>query len=178
MTATFILSNPVKLTVSKVKQVSGDGTVVSSPGGISCGSTCSAFYATGVQITLTASANAGSTFASWSGCTSSSDTTCTVTMDRAKVVKATFIGPQTLTVKNTSVNKGSGAVISDLGDINCASGSAGVCRTLLPYDTSVTLTAIPDDGSSVAGWSISGCTGTTCTVTMIKAQTVTVKFKK
>ncbi len=262
VTATFVIANPVKLTVTRVRQNNGDGTVTSSPDGIVCGSTCSTFYATGTQVTLTASAGAGSIFASWSGCASFPGTTCTIIMDRAKVVKATFIGPQilnvkntsvskgsgtvtsypggincssgsckgsftyntevtlfanpgadsvftgwsgcvsfsdtsctvtmsatktvkatftgpqTLTVKNTSVSKGSGIVTSDVGDINCSSGSTGSCRTSLPYNTGVTLTAVPDDGSSVAGWSVSGCTGTACTVAMTKARSVTVKFKR
>ena len=42
VTATFVIANPMKLAVAKVKQNGGDGAVVSSPDGINCGSICSA----------------------------------------------------------------------------------------------------------------------------------------
>ena len=41
----------------------GSGTVTSSSGGISCGTTCGATYASGAAVTLPAAAAAGSTFA-------------------------------------------------------------------------------------------------------------------
>jgi hypothetical protein len=76
------------LTVGKAG--SGSGTVTSSAGGISCGSACTASYASGTTVTLTAAAASGSTFASWSGCTSSSGASCTVSMTQARAVTATF----------------------------------------------------------------------------------------
>ena len=67
----------------------GTGTVFSSPGGISCGSACSASYASGTSVTLTASPSSGSTFGGWSGaCTGTG--TCTVSMSAARSVAATF----------------------------------------------------------------------------------------
>ena len=56
---------PFTLTV--VKAGTGSGTVTSSPAGITCGSTCSALFASGTSVTLTATADSGSTFAGWSG---------------------------------------------------------------------------------------------------------------
>ena len=65
--------------------------------GISCGSDCSESYAAGASVTLTAwIAGWGSTaqyyrFSRWAGaptCTTAS--TCTVTMDQARSVTATF----------------------------------------------------------------------------------------
>lgn len=44
---------------------SGRGTVTSSPMGISCGSVCSASFAYGTSVTLTATADSGSVFAAW-----------------------------------------------------------------------------------------------------------------
>ncbi len=68
---------------------SGTGTVSSSPAGISCGSDCSESYASGTNVTLTASPAAGSTFAGWSGaCTGTGS--CAVTMSAARSVTATF----------------------------------------------------------------------------------------
>jgi len=68
----------------------GSGTVISSPAGINCGTTCSANFTTGTLVTLTATANNTSAFVGWSGgCTGTG--TCSVTLDAAKSVTATFV---------------------------------------------------------------------------------------
>jgi hypothetical protein len=68
---------------------------------------------------------------------------------------------------------GSGTVTSADGNINC--GTA--CSFNYPSGTQVTLTATPATGSTFAGWSGGGCTGTgTCQVTMSAAQSVTATF--
>jgi len=75
------------LTVSKTG--AGSGTVTSNPAGISCGATCSAAFAIGTMVTLTAAPAAGSTFSGWSGsCTGTG--ACTVTMSAARAVTANF----------------------------------------------------------------------------------------
>lgn len=63
--------------------------MTSSPAAITCGSTCSASLGASTTVTLTASAAAGSSFTGWSGPCSGTGT-CTVTMDVAKSVTATF----------------------------------------------------------------------------------------
>jgi len=68
----------------------GTGTVASSPAGINCGTDCSESYPQNTIITLTASRATGSSFAGWSGACSGTES-CTVTMDAAKSVTATFI---------------------------------------------------------------------------------------
>jgi hypothetical protein len=68
----------------------GTGTVTSSPAGINCGSTCSASFAQGAVVTLTASPAAGSSFAGWSGGGCSGTGTCMVTVSQATSVTATF----------------------------------------------------------------------------------------
>ncbi len=77
---------------------SGDGTITSDVGGITCGfngSTCSASYIPGQNVTLTATPEPGSTFTGWSGnCTGTGP--CVLTMDAAKNVEATFISATTL----------------------------------------------------------------------------------
>lgn len=88
VTATFVpKSQAVALNV--LKAGTGTGTVTSSPAGINCGSTCTANFAAGTQVTLMAQASAGSTFVGWSGeCSGTSS--CTVTVDAAKSVTASF----------------------------------------------------------------------------------------
>lgn len=68
----------------------GSGSVSSSPAGINCGTDCSADYLENTVVTLTAARTAGSTFAGWGGACSGSDS-CTLAMDAAKSVTATFI---------------------------------------------------------------------------------------
>ena len=69
------------LTVNKAG--SGSGTVTGS--GISCGTTCSATYASGTLVTLTAAAASGSTFSGWSGACGGT-ATCAVTMSAAQAI--------------------------------------------------------------------------------------------
>ena len=59
-------------------------------------------YESGAQVTLTAPALVGSnTFRAWSGCTSTSGTTCRVGMDRARTVRVNYRDPSiTPTVRN------------------------------------------------------------------------------
>jgi uncharacterized repeat protein (TIGR02543 family) len=71
------------------KSGAGSGVVGSNPAGINCGGDCSEAYRHGTVVTLTATADTGSTFAGWSGaCTGSG--ACSVTMDGNKSVTATF----------------------------------------------------------------------------------------
>jgi List-Bact-rpt repeat protein len=65
--------------VTVALQGTGTGTVTSSPGGINCPTgACGAQFNVGDTIVLTATPNAGSTFGSWTGCTSANGNTCSV----------------------------------------------------------------------------------------------------
>jgi hypothetical protein len=83
----------VALDVSKTHGLLGasNGTVTSSPAGINCGGTCSAFYNMGATITLIATPDLLSLFGGWDGCDSVSGTSCTVTMSNARGVVAHFL---------------------------------------------------------------------------------------
>ena len=63
VTATF---NYIEV-VDVNKTGEGQGTVVSSPGGINCGGTCSAPYTGNTRVTLVARALPGSVFVGWNG---------------------------------------------------------------------------------------------------------------
>jgi PASTA domain/Divergent InlB B-repeat domain len=67
----------------------GVGTVTSSPAGIDCGSTCSHSFDAGTAVALTASPEAGSTFAGWSGVCSGTGA-CQLPMTADSAVTATF----------------------------------------------------------------------------------------
>ena len=75
------------LTVS----LSGNGTVTSSPGGITCPSgACTANFATDTSVTLTATPDSGASFSQWSGACSGSSSSCIVPITFARNVAATF----------------------------------------------------------------------------------------
>jgi Divergent InlB B-repeat domain/FG-GAP repeat len=76
------------LTVGKAG--TGSGTVTSSPKGISCTPKCSAPYAVGTHVTLSAKPAAGSLFSGWSGDGCSGKGSCTVTLSSDRSVTAKF----------------------------------------------------------------------------------------
>src|SRR5215469_2914893 len=105
--------NPVlQLTVVDTGQ--GSGAVTSDPAGIACGSTCNVDFPSGTQVSLAATPASGSVFGSWSGsCTGSNPHGCTVILNSAQSVTATFnlvsdfaINPAAV---NLSVKRGSAA---------------------------------------------------------------------
>ena len=164
-------SSPNTLTVTK----SGSGAVTSTPAGISCGATCSATYASGTIVTLTATALSGSTFSGWGGDCTGTSSTCTVTMDKGKVVTATFTAAvtSTLTIAKLLTNNANGTVISTPAGISCGN----TCKYGFSPGDTVTLNATPNASSGFTGWSGGGCSGAdTCVVTMNSNTTVTAAF--
>ena len=85
----------ISLTV--VKSGTGSGTVISSPDGINCGSTCSASFTAGQAVVLTAAAASGSTFVGWSGSCSGTSAATTVTLSASASCGAAFTATTTVT---------------------------------------------------------------------------------
>ena len=83
---------PGPSTLSVALRGSGTGTVISSPAGINCGSSCALQFAHGTSVTLTAAPAAGSVFTGWGdGCAAAAQTAqCTVTVNSDTAVSATF----------------------------------------------------------------------------------------
>jgi len=168
VTATF---NVQRFTLSVSEAGTGSGSVTSSDGAIGCPGTCAATYNSGTTVTLTAAPDSGSTFASWSGCSAVSGSTCTVTMSAARSVTATF-NVQRFTLSVSVAGIGSGSVTSSDGAIGCP----GTCSATYDSGSSVTLTANANLGSLFSGWS-GACSGLgSCTVTMNAARSVTATF--
>jgi hypothetical protein len=167
VTATFVLEDR---TLTATKDGTGGGTVSSSPSGVDCGVDCTEDYDHGTEVTLTATGDATSIFAGWSGGGCSGTGTCVVTMDADKTVTATFTR-LTLSLTKSSM----GTVTSSPAGINCASSCTSQSADFGP-NASVTLTAsgrTPLIGSYTWGGDCSG-SETTCVVTMSQARSVTI----
>ncbi len=103
---------PHTLTVA----ISGDGSVASSPPGISCPSACSADFAT--DVSLTATGSTGSHFVNWTGSVTSTSNPVSVTMSTAKSVTANFaIDQHTVTF---NANGGGGSMSPQTRNYNSA----------------------------------------------------------
>jgi hypothetical protein len=173
VTATFMFGTDL-LTVSKTGE--GSGSVTSDPAGIDCGGSCMALFDTGTVVTLTASADVGSIFAGWGGAGCSGTDDCVFMTSGTQAVTATFAIDQPLLTVSIE-GGGSGEVNSLPVGIACTT-AGGDCSELLPYGTIVTLTASADLGSTFAGWSGAGCSGSgDCVVALLSAETVTATFE-
>jgi DNA-binding beta-propeller fold protein YncE len=162
-----------KFNLKVAKAGSGSGTVTGGSGGapstIDCGATCEHQYTEGEEVTLHATPSSGSTFAGWSGGGCSGAGGCTVTIDAAHEVTATFNLEPTPEFKLTIVKAGTGS-----GSVTC---NATACAATYPKGEEVTLAATAASGSTFAGWSGGGCSGTAgCKVTIEKDTTVTATF--
>ena len=131
-------------------------------------------YNAGSAVTLSVAADSGSySFVSWGGCTSSSGTSCSVTMNGAATVTATYnetqvlsisVSPNTATIGTqqqfTATVSGTGSYSKSVNWSVAAPGSslspgsigsAGLYNTPYPAPATVTVTATSVAESSVSG---------------------------
>lgn len=169
-TATFV---PMRtLRIDAWNGGSGSGRVT-GPGGIDCTRVCDTALPDGTTLTLTATADQDSRFAGWSGltCAAGPPGSCTFTLRADTSFFAVFTVVHTLTVAKTG--PGAGTVAASTGGIACGA----TCSAVYDQGTSVTLTATPAAGSTFAGWSGGGCSGTgACTTAVNRSGTVTADF--
>lgn len=164
----------------------GDGTVVSSPAGITCTiagnattGKCTATFPVGTAVTLTATPANGHTLRNWGAdCAQFSSNNCAlVVTNGSRTASIAFNGPVALSVALGGT--GGGQVTG--GPITCllANGATtGVCSANVSVGTPVALTATPDGTSDFTGWS-GACVGTgACNVTLAQATSVTATFKR
>ncbi len=171
----------------RVYRTGSPGVVQSDPFAIYCGSICvydEAKFDAGSTVKLIASSNPGYAFTGWSGDCEGTSPTCTLTVDSAKIVTATFgvaaddgttVPSSTYLLTTKKSGEGTGAITSSDRKIKC--GTA--CTSNYNKQDSVTLTATADPGSTFSGWS-GACSGTknTCTLTFDSANTVIAEFSK
>jgi hypothetical protein len=83
-------TSPVQFSLWVYREGTGNGTVVSAPSGVNCGTTCAQSFDTGTTVTLTATPSSSAAFTGWSGaCTGLGQ--CTVAMTANTAVTATFV---------------------------------------------------------------------------------------
>ena len=121
VTAWFNIT-PVKFPLTITKTGSGSGTVECNTG--SGTGACAAEYPAGTEVTLIATAAAGSTFAGWSGACSGTGS-CEVTISAAKSVTATFTKSQP--PKGKLKVPASATVSGGKALLNLSCSDAGVC---------------------------------------------------
>jgi uncharacterized repeat protein (TIGR01451 family)/uncharacterized repeat protein (TIGR02543 family) len=143
--------NPIQHTLTVTPAGTGVGTVTSDVGGINCGTTCSDSFASGTVVTLTATADPGSTFTGWGGDCSGTVSPTSVTITSDKTCTATFdlVPPASFTLTITSAGSGNGTVTSSPAGIDCGAD----CTEDYTDGTGVTLTPTADAGSTFTGWS-------------------------
>ncbi len=172
LTATFTkITHTLTATVTGPGSVSAGASPAPVSGAISAckeaAGSCTATYNEADTVTLTATPGAHQQIA-WGGCDSHTATTCTVAVGANTTITET----ETTILHTLTVNKaGSGS-----GTVTC---NGTTCASTYPEGTEVTLAATAASGSSFAGWSGGGCSGTgSCKVTLNADTTVTATFDK
>jgi hypothetical protein len=132
------------LRVSKV----GEGVVAGANGRLRCGTHCSAPFAPGARITLTATPARFFAFQRWTGGCIGTAPKCVVFLDRAASIRAVFARK---TARVALAVSGPGNVVSEASGPSCGS-LASDCTKVLPQGVAVTLTPSPEDEASFGQW--------------------------
>jgi hypothetical protein len=173
------------LTVNSSNPASGVAITVSPSDNSSLGSGSTSFtrtYNAGSTVTLTAPQTAGGeNFSSWTGCTSASTVTCTVSLSANTTVTANYATPPpttyTLTVNSSNPASGVAITVSPSDNSSLGNGSTSFSRTYNAGSTVTLIAPATAGGNNFASWS--GCTSAstvTCTVNMSASTLVTASY--
>lgn len=157
----------------------GSGTVTSEPKGILCGGQCTASFAEGTDVKLTASTGK---HVRWEGaCSAVGVQSCDVQMNETKAVNVTFLTPISVNII------GSGAIDSAPSGVACSNSCSAAtptcakrCEGGVDPLVDTTLTVTPLDGFVFTGWSSddSVCSGTgSCVIPPGRSANLTATFK-
>jgi uncharacterized repeat protein (TIGR02543 family) len=146
---------------------------------------CTRTYARYTNVTLTATAQPGSTFKEWRGACTGTAPTCTVRMSVNRSVRAVFRGSSvpSFRLNVSGGGTGGGMVSSQPGltpniacTVNGGGTATGTCSGSYVSGTGVILTAAAASGHTFDGWG-GDCSGTgTCSVTLSANRSVTANF--
>jgi hypothetical protein len=154
-TITIATSTPLPIpqnTLTVTTSGTGSGSITSSPSGISCGATCSATFATGTVVTLTASPTGANTFSGWTGACAGTST-CTVTLNTAKSVVGTFTAPVVVVATSTKFTLNQRVAVSS-GPLNVRATANGTLLGTQATGALGTVTGGPIFTSTYWWWSI------------------------
>jgi hypothetical protein len=158
------------ITVTKT----GSGTVNGAGGKINCGGSCTTTLAAGTAVTLTANPG-GTVFSGWGGDCNGTQTTCSLTVNAAQNVTATFTSIFTL-----SIGRGGNGTVTGTptGVLSTQISCGGNCSAKFTDGTIVTLNATPGAGLKFVNWT-GACQGTvpSCDVAITKNTQVQANFK-
>jgi CARDB protein/List-Bact-rpt repeat protein/matrixin len=166
--------NTTNRTLTVTKAGGGAGTVTSSPTGIDCGATCSAAFADGAAVALTAAPAAGSTFAGWSGAADCSDGSVQMTSDLTCTATFTRLADLSVSALSGPASALAGGAISISDTTANAAGvlSAGASTTGLYLSANATWEATDVVlGSRALGPLAAGASGSATTAATIPAGT-------
>ena len=158
----------VTYAVTVNKSGTGTGTVTSSPSGINCGTTCTASFAAGSSMTLTAVATSGG-FTGWSGAGCSGTGTCTLSsLSAAAAVTASF-GTCNTPISGSAFDSNGTVVVttpSSAGTCSMQGGnSVGYnCTLTAAAGTTVTLTNSRTNGNGPQNYSYVRTLVTNCSL--------------
>ncbi|MBI2974830.1 MAG: hypothetical protein HYY43_04500 [Deltaproteobacteria bacterium] len=156
-----------RLIVSKIGD--GSGTVLSSPAGINCGTTCLAMFNSGTHVKLTATPDPHFIFSGWGGDCTGTLNSVTITMNTYKKCIAKF----ETTGNKLSINIiGNGSVTINGGTV-CENS----CITYYPSDSKIALVAAGDAGWQFKNWSGDCyCAKSSCSIILSSNKSCTATF--
>lgn len=164
--ARFVLEEH-ELSVSE----NGVGEVQSNPPGIACGTACKAMIAGDELVVLSAIPGPHNHLARWSGCDSVTAGECEVAVSSDRSVSAEFAPTMRRLVMDLA-GTGSGTVACQVGV-----GPQEPCAAKYLDGTIVTVTGTAASGSTFAGFSGAGCSGTgPCVLTLSGDTSLTARF--
>ena len=126
------------------------GVVTIDPGGTSCTAYCSASFARGEFVTLTAEASDGYAFAGWQGGGCGHEPTCRGRMDQARNLTATFLplGTVVVGVELIRGSETSAARVTGPDGFSCTTE----CWLVVPPGEVITLEAVAGEGVTFLEW--------------------------